>query len=274
MLKSVLITGAGSGLGEVTTIHLAQKGFKVFASDLRLDTVTKLKGLGGGRITPIELDVTSDESVDAAMAKISESGASLFGLVNNAGLMSLGASETAPLSDWQRQFDVNVLGVARMTRAVTPQMRTQGFGRIVNIASMAGRLAPAFMGAYSASKHAVMGMTASLRQELKPHGVQVSAIMPNFVPTPMMAHELDRLAEQTEAAPAYAEQHKQFGQWLKRAVATGVSPLEVAEAIEHALTAERPKPNYVVPKSSNGALILQDMLPTGISERIMRLVTR
>lgn len=155
--RVVLVTGASSGIGRVTAQYLANRGWRVFAGARRPEV---LEGVAG--IEPVRLDVTDDDSVAAAVDSVVARAGRLDGLVNNAGVSLLGAVEEISTDQARALLDTNVLGVIRMSRAVLPQMRHQGSGRIVNISSVVGFLPAPFMAVYAASKHAVEGLSESL----------------------------------------------------------------------------------------------------------------
>lgn len=273
MHHPVLITGASSGIGEACAIHLAHKGFRVFAAARRRDKLEELSSLAGGRITPVEMDVTDEASVAYALKTIAEEGATLYGLVNNAGVSVMGPLEEVPLSEWRRQYETNVFGLTNVTRGALPQMRAAGRGRIVNIGSVAGRIAAPFQGAYASSKHAVEGLSDALRRELAPHGVKVSIIRPGFINTPFGKQEQDALAPYAEDGRPYAEQVKRFKAWHAEGHPNAPTPGVVAEAVHEALTADRPRARYVVPKKMLGALAMRNLAPTFVSDRIFERVT-
>lgn len=270
MYKSVLVTGASSGIGEATAVHLAHKGFRVFAAARRLDKLKTLSGLGGGRITPLEMDVTDEASIAAALAEISDGGGALYGLVNNAGVSVMGPLEEVPAADWRRQYETNVFGLVSVTRAVLPQMREAGRGRIINIGSVAGRIAAPFQSVYASSKHAVEGLSDSLRRELAPHGVKVSLIRPGFINTPFGAQEQEEL--ERYAGGAYAEQLKIFKAWHAKGHPNAAGPIVVAEAVHHALTAKRPHSRYTAPAKFLGFLAMRNLLPSAIVDRVLERV--
>lgn len=272
MHQSVLITGASSGIGEACAVHLAHKGFRVYAAARRAEKLRELEGLAGGRITPVALDVNDDASVQNAMAQIADDGASLFGLVNNAGISVMGPLEDTPIDDWRRQYETNVFGLVRMTQAVLPQMREAGRGRIINIGSVAGRIAAPFQGAYASSKHAVEGLTDSLRREIEPYGLKVSLIRPGFINTPFGDQEQDELQAHVDAGGPYADAVRSFKAWHAKGHPTAPGPMVVAEAVHAALTAEHPHSRYTAPMSNGGSLALRNLLPTAIVDRILKRV--
>ncbi len=271
MYQSVLVTGASSGIGEATAIHLAHKGFRVFAAARSLDKLKTLSGLGAGRITPLEMDVTDEASIASALAEISDSGGALYGLVNNAGVGVMGPVEEVPPADWRRQYETNVFGLVNVTRAALPQMRATGRGRIINIGSVSGRIAVPFQGVYASSKHAVEGLSDALRRELAPHGVKVSLIRPGFINTPFGAQEQDELERYTGGA--YAEQIKIFKAWHAKGHPNAAGPIVVAEAVHQALTARRPHSRYTVPTKMLGFLALRNLAPSALTDRIFARVT-
>ena len=272
MHQSILITGASSGIGEATAVYLAHKGFRVFAAARRKDKLEVLSGLGGGRITPLSLDVTDEASIASALETIREDGGDLFGLVNNAGVSVMGPFEEISLEEWRRQFETNVFGLVRLTQAVLPQMRKAGRGRIVNIGSITGRLAAPFQGPYAASKHAVEGLSDSLRREVQPHGVKVSVIRPGFINTPFGHQEQEALDQFTGDGGPYADQVRIFKDWHAKGHPNAPQPTVVAEAVHHALTAARPNSRYTVPAKMHGVLMLRNLAPSAVTDRIFEQV--
>jgi NAD(P)-dependent dehydrogenase (short-subunit alcohol dehydrogenase family) len=273
LLKSVLITGASSGIGEAAAVHLAQKGFRVYAGARRLDRLKALEGLGGGRITALALDVADQASIDAAMERIAVDGRSLYGLVNNAGVSAVGPLEEVPLDEWRRAYETNVFGLVAMTTAVLPQMREAGAGRIVNIGSLTGRIASPFMAAYASSKHAVEGLSDSLRRELADTGIKVSLVRPGFINTPFGAHEQQDFAVYAGEGRPYARAVAAFKAWHAKGHPDGASPHEVAMTIEQALTADHPQSRYTVPARYIGALLMRNLLPSAIFDRALLRMT-
>ena len=245
----VLVTGASSGIGEATATHLASLGFNVFAGVRKPEDG---KRVAGARIEPVIIDVTDDASVASAAQAIADAAGAtgLAGLVNNAGIAVAGPLEFVDIAEFQRQLDVNVTGVLRTTQAMLPHLRNAR-GRIVNISSIGGRVAVPLVGPYAASKFALEGMSDSLRRELRPWGMHVAVIEPGAVATPIwdkgvdQADELDR-----DAPPEVRERYGEIIDAVRKASeknrTDGVPPQEVAEAVAHALTADKPKTRYLV----------------------------
>ena len=191
MKKTILITGVSTGFGKDTALTMAAAGHCVFGT--MRDTAGRNRDAAGALraqgIDVVEMDVTQDASVDAAFAAVLErTGGTLDVLVNNAGVMVQGISETITTGQARDMFDVNVLGVQRTTRAVLPAMRNARAGLIVNIGSILGRVTIPFVGLYGASKHAVEAMTESYRYELSQLGVDVVLVQPSAYPTGLYSH--------------------------------------------------------------------------------------
>ena len=180
MTLVALVTGASSGIGAATARRLARAGFVVYGAARRLDRLAALEGEG---VRPLALDVTDDASMVAAVERVVAEQGRIDVLVNNAGYGSYGAVEDVPQEEARRQIEVNLFGLARLIQLVLPAMRAQGSGRIVNVTSMGGRIATAFGGWYHASKHAVEGLSDSLRQEVARFGIDVVVIEPGGIRT-------------------------------------------------------------------------------------------
>jgi len=246
----VVITGASSGIGEACAIHLAGLGFNVFAG-VRKDA--DAQRIAGPRIEPLIIDVADDASVAAAAEQVrgAVAGAGLAGLVNNAGIAVAGPLEFMPLGEFQRQLEVNVTGVLRSTQAMLPLIRQGSRGRIVNISSIGGRVAAPMVGPYAASKFAVEGLSDSLRRELRPWGIHVALIEPGAVATPIWdksiaAGDQIRAESPPEAERLYGEVIEAIRKQAQKNAVDGVPPKEAAEAVAHALTADKPKTRYLV----------------------------
>lgn len=194
--KVVLITGAGTGFGRLSAETLANHGYTVFAGIREVDgrnaaTAAELKAHASGRIHPVELDVTSDASVSAAIAEIlSEGGGRLDVVVNNAGVATFGLAEAFTPAQLQALFEVNVIGPQRVNRAALPTMRAQGSGLLIQITSGLGRIIFPVMGIYSASKFAVEALAEAYRYELAPIGVDSVIIQPGAFPTGILTRTM------------------------------------------------------------------------------------
>ena len=269
MLKPVFITGASSGIGEAAAVHLAHKGFRVYAGARRLEKLKLLEGLGQDAITAVELDVTDERSIARALERIAEDGAPLYGLVNNAGVAVTGPVEEVDLDEWRREFETNVFGLLAVTKAVMPQMRAAGAGRIVNVGSLSGRVVAPFMGAYAASKHAVEAISDAMRREFGLVGVKVSLIRPGFINTTFGEQEQHGLEPFMEAGRPYADAVAAFKAWHAKGHPNGASPFEVAEKIHDALTSDRPHSRYTAPSRYLGILMMRNLLPSAVFDRLL-----
>jgi NADP-dependent 3-hydroxy acid dehydrogenase YdfG len=189
--KVVAITGASSGIGEATALACAQAGAKVALAARRADRIQELASrieADGGRAVAIETDVADEASARAFVEGAREQLGGLHGLVNNAGVMLLGAVEGADTEHWRRMIDVNCLGLLYCTHAALPIMREEGAGHIVNVSSVAGRIAALGSAVYNMTKWGVCGFSEGLRQEALHAGVRVTIIEPGFVETELQGH--------------------------------------------------------------------------------------
>jgi NAD(P)-dependent dehydrogenase (short-subunit alcohol dehydrogenase family) len=279
--KSVVITGASTGIGAACALHLDQKGFRVFAGVRKQGDADALRAQGSARLTAISLDVTDTVSTSTAASAVAGAvgAAGLAGLVNNAGIVVPGPIEFLPLPDLRRQLEINVVGQVSVTQAFLPLIRA-GRGRIVNMGSIAGRMSTPFTGAYSASKFALEALTDALRLELAPWGISVSIIEPGAVATPIWQKAARNAEAMLGAAPPetfllYAEAIEALRKTAAHAAENAVDPIEVARAVEHALTASRPRTRYVIGREAKiraaMALFVPDRVRDNLVARAMRL---
>lgn len=249
-MKTVVITGASTGIGRSTAEHLAKAGWQVFAG-IRKEKDGAALIAADDRIKPILLDVTKAEHVDAAVETVRAAlaGQKLGGLVNNAGIANMGPLAIQPLDQFQAHFEVNVFGLLRATQAFAPllgmdESLSGESGRIVNITSVGGRLASPFLGAYTATKHAVESMTDSLRRELVIFGIDAIAVGPGAVKTPIW----DKAEESNSSNPysnsPWSEPIEKFSETMLEGGRTGLDPEVIARTIETALTEAKPKARY------------------------------
>jgi NAD(P)-dependent dehydrogenase (short-subunit alcohol dehydrogenase family) len=273
-LGFILVTGASTGIGEATAIHLAGLGFHVFAGVRQTTAGERLQAAAPCGITPVILDVTDGESIGAARKDIERSleGKGLMGLVNNAGIAVGGPLEFLDLNEMRQQLEVNVIGPLAVIQAFLPLIR-KAQGRIVNIGSMSGRVACPLLGSYCASKYALEALTASLRQELRPWSIQVSLIGPGKIVTPLWKKSM--IAAEERVAKLPQEAHERYGQimtgMLEYSVKEGKSglpPLAVARTVEHALTAAKPRTRYTVGADARGWELLR-ILPERLRENLV-----
>src|SRR5215468_9012677 len=272
--RAFLVTGASSGIGRATALLLDRSGFQVFAGVRRGEQGEALRRKASERLTPILLDVTDQHSIEAAARSVADKlgGRALAGLVNNAGIDIAGPLETSSVADVRSQFEVNVIGLLSVTQAFLPLLR-QSRGRVVNIGSVLGRLAIPFMGAYSASKFALEGLTDAFRIELRPWRIHVSLIEPGPVATPLWSkpHLLAGMNEgRVDAAgKLYATANASANAAFTKFGQTGISPDKVAAKVFEALTARNPKPRYLVGRDAKALSWLASLVPDRIRDRIL-----
>jgi NADP-dependent 3-hydroxy acid dehydrogenase YdfG len=270
----VLITGASSGIGRAAAIELAGRGHRVFAAARRLAELEALAGARAG-ITAVQLDVTDEAGVQAAVARIdeltSEHGVDV--LVNSAGYALGGPIEALSSEAVEHQFQTNVFGLLRVTRAFLPRMRARRAGRVINVSSVVGRVVFPGMGVYSATKFAVEALSDALRMELAGFGVFVSLIEPGFVTTDIGPASAQQSAEFPVSIDGYEELASKAGTWVAKQITENAIPAEqVARRIAEAATARRPKPRYLLPASSRILIGTIGSLPAGAADRAKRRV--
>jgi NAD(P)-dependent dehydrogenase (short-subunit alcohol dehydrogenase family) len=266
MARSVFITGASTGIGNVTAHRMAAEGWRVFAGIRKEADATAAANAG---FVPVICDVTSDEQVDAAVTQVTAE-APLDGLVNNAGVAVALPLEAVEPKELEWQLAVNVIGQHRVTRALMPSL-IEARGRIVNISSISGRVGVPFMGPYTISKHALEGWSDVLRREMAAFGVKVSVIQPGSVKTPIWDKSHEDLAPRMEEIPdRYRDRYEQLiAEAVRVGNEEGIEPEEVASAIAHALTADRPKARYALPLQERILARVMPALPEMLSDRLM-----
>lgn len=256
--RTVLITGCSSGIGKATAARLAAVGWEVWATARRLETLADLTDC-----RHLQLDVTDEPSMQAAVDTVLAESGRLDALVNNAGYSLSGAVETLDLADIRREFETNVFGLVRLTQLVLPAMREQRSGRIVNMGSMGGKLTFPGGGAYHASKYAVEAFSDALRFEVSGFGIQVVLIEPGLITS-----SFDDAAVASMDLDAEGPYRR-----FNRAVATsttaayagplarlGGPPEAVAKVVETALTVAHPKPRYTVTLSAPASIAMRHVL--------------
>lgn len=272
--KTVLITGATAGIGRMTALHLTKLGHRVIASGRKVSELAKLKEEAAslGTLDTLVLDVTSKESIDAAVATVNQmtGGQGLDVLVNNAGFGVLGPTSEIDDAEMRRQYDTNVFGLMAVTRAFLPKMRERRAGRIINVSSVGGRITLPFFGVYNSTKYAVESLSDALRYELRAFGIDVSLIEPGVIRTNFEATAVGNLS-QFEGTP-YAAAVAKYEQMSKSADRFASNPIVIAKAIARAVSARRPAARYVAPRTTNVALWMSAILPTRVWDWAMRKV--
>ena len=260
--RAVLITGCSSGIGRATAERLARKGWSVYATARNVEAIAPLEE-SGCRLLP--LDVTDENSMRGAVEEVERGEDAVGVLINNAGYSQSGAVEEVPMEKVRRQFETNVFGLVRMCQLVLPGMRNQGFGRIVNLSSMGGRLTFPGAGFYHASKYAVEAISDALRFEVRGFGVDVVVIEPGLIRTGFaqtavgsMGDEEDGPYAGFEAGVARATSENYESGPLAR---LGGDPEAVAETVERAISASRPRARYTVTPSAKVLISTRRVLP-------------
>jgi NAD(P)-dependent dehydrogenase (short-subunit alcohol dehydrogenase family) len=274
LVKSVLVTGASTGIGEACALHLDRLGHRVYAGVRSQKHADGLRERGSERIVPVFLDVTDQEQIDAVAKQIADADGRLDGVVNNAGIARGGPLEYLPLEIWREQLDVNVLGQVAVTKAVLPFIRAAR-GRIVFIGSISGKIATMLMGPYGASKFAIEAISESLRNELRPWGISVSVVEPGAIKTPIWdkgRDQADRLEQALpeEARTRYAPHVAAIRKGIEMQDRQGASPDKVAAAVEHALFSARPKTRYPVGTDARVQSLMVRWLPDRAREAVIR----
>ena len=259
--KVALVTGASSGIGQATAERLAKAGYTVYGTSRR-------GGDASGRsFEMLPLDVTSDESVDAAVQKLMQAEGRIDLLVNNAGFgVAPAGAEESSMTQALSIFDTNFFGIVRMIRAVVPQMRRQGAGRIINIGSVLGFLPMPYGALYAATKHAIEGYSESLDHELRTRGIRVSVIEPAYTKTPFDANLLEPDAKLDE----YRAVRAAVNQPVKEVMATAEQPGVVADVVLKAASAARPKLRYTAGGLASRLRLLRRFAPTGLVDAGIR----
>lgn len=256
-----LVTGASSGIGQATAQRLSKAGYQAYG--------TSRRGAQSGpqSFAMLALDVTRDESVQAAVDELMRLEGRIDLLVNNAGFgVAPAGAEESSIEQSRAIFDTNVFGIIRMTRAVVPHMRRQGSGRIINIGSVLGFLPMPYGALYAATKHAVAGYSESLDHELRTRGIRVSVIEPAYTKTQFDANFMEPDAKLDE----YREARASLEKTLKNVLAAADQPEIVAEVVLKAASAARPKLRYAAGGLAKRLRLLRRFAPAGVLDAGIR----
>jgi NADP-dependent 3-hydroxy acid dehydrogenase YdfG len=269
--KAVLITGCSSGIGHATAELLASQGWNVYASARRLESIADLQARG---CKTLALDVTDEASMCAAVKQVTEAEGAIGVLINNAGYSQSGAVETVPVDAVRRQFETNVFGLLRICQLALPGMRDQGWGKVVNLGSMGGKLTFPGGGIYHSTKYALEALSDALRFEVRGFGVDVILIEPGLITTGFG----DVASGSVSAAPdegPYARFNRHVAKLTAEAykgpmIKLGGGPEAVASTIAKALAAKRPKARYPVTASAHLLINQRRLTPDRIWDLMMR----
>lgn len=264
---AVVVTGASTGIGRATAERLDRVGFRVFAGVRKESDARALRDSSSEALTPLSLDVTDAQSIEAAVERVAEEtgGVGLAGLVNNAGVAVGGVLEFLDLDQLRRQLEVNLIGAVAVTKAFLPAIRESG-GRVVNISSDSGFLSTPFLAPYCASKFGLEAISDSLRRELRPWGIEVVIVEPGAIATPIwdkagpQASEI-RQSLSPRAEQLYGEYFDKMESYVRKQAEVAISADAVAQAVERGLTARRPRTRYQVGNDAKMARWMTRLLP-------------
>ena len=271
--KIVLVTGATAGIGRMSALHLARQGHHVIATGRKLAELAKLAAEAAAenlKVDTVPLDVTSDDSIRAAVVAVDKLTANhgLDVLVNNAGFGVLGPTSDITDAEMRRQYETNVFGLMAVIRAFLPRMRDRRAGRIVNVSSVGGRMTLPFFGVYNSTKYAVESLSDALRYELRAFGVDVVLIEPGVIRTNFESTAVSNL-EQFKGS-VYGPSMLKVDDLSKKMDRFASEPIVIARAIAKAVRVRRPAARYVAPRSTYFILVLQAVLPTPMWDWSMR----
>lgn len=272
--KSVLITGASTGIGRESALYLAERGYRVAATSRSLDRLDGLRreAESVGTIHCVELNVDSDLSVSQAVQSVIEAYGRIDVLVNNAGYGLWGPVQSFSLEELQAQFETNFFGAFRMIRAVLPSMTSAGAGTIINVSSVEGRLVTPFSGGYAASKFALEGLSEALRYELWPQGIRVAVVEPGLFDTGFHDSQVEASGADSPDLPygpviaRYRERRGKYDRFAK-------DPVRVARVIHKIIRARRPRFRYPVGAEATIGIPASQLMPERLFQAILRRAT-
>lgn len=270
----VIITGASAGIGEETARRLARGGAKVVITARRperLEALARELDPGGASVLAVAGDITSDADrrklVAAAVAKFGR----IDALVNNAGYGTRGPIEIVPVDLIRKNYETNIFSLLALTQLVVPAMRERRSGCIVNIGSVAGKIARPLSSIYDSTKHALEALTDGLRGEMKPFGVRVSLIRPGFIATEFVEAANTASADVVAHAGPYAPYYKGYGESTKTMRRVAGVPDDIARLVERAITSDNPAARYNGPFHAKLMLLLRWLLPDAAIAWVVRL---
>ena len=270
--QTVLVTGASSGMGKDFALTLAQQGYRVYAAARRLEKMEHMKTAG---VTPLKMDITKDEDIQAVVKTIADDAGGVDILINNAGFGMYGAVEDTSIDDARYQFEVNLFGLARLTQLVLPSMRDKGAGKIINISSIGGKIYTPLGAWYHATKHGLEGWSDSLRLETAQFGIDVVIVEPGAIKTefgdvmggPMM---------ERSGKTAYAKLAKGLSKALKQANegSGGSEPKVITDLILKAVKSDKSKTRYAAGKYAAQLLFMRRWFSDRLFDRAVMSMVR
>lgn len=273
-MRSIVITGVSTGIGRGAAGAFVGAGYRVFGSVRKEEDAARLRGELGERFVPLVFDVTDREAVLGAAEKVGDvvGDGGLAGLVNNAGTAMAGPLALQPLDDVRAQFEANVVGLISVTQAFLPLLGTDRSrpgppGRIVNMSSVGGRVASPFLGAYAGTKHAVEGISDSLRRELMPYGIDVIVVRPGAVRTEIWAK--GATSKDLYADTDYEEPLDKFEAYANGLAKGGYSPEEFGGLVLRAFERKRPRTRYAIVRGRLANWVVPTLLPDRWLDRLI-----
>jgi NAD(P)-dependent dehydrogenase (short-subunit alcohol dehydrogenase family) len=275
MSKSILISGASTGIGNALSLALDRQGYQVFAGVRNTNDADALRRQASPRLTPVMLDVTLPEMISDACREVNEkTGGELFCLVNNAGINLSGALEFIPLQDFRQQLEVNLIGQLALTQACMPMLRKEA-GRMIFVSSIAGRLVTPFNGPYAASKSALVSIADALRMELAPWNIAVSVLIVGSVQTPIWEKSIHKAGEIMRRMPAeawklYKSPQKRAAAVYSRTGQRGLSVENVVKITQRLLETSHPKAYVLVGWDAVLLELMSKLLPVRLRDWLVR----
>lgn len=266
--KTVLITGASSGIGKATAKELVVKGYSVYTAARRIEKMDDLKALG---CVPLRMDITKEQDVQAVVERIREEQGGVDILINNAGFGTQGSIEETSLEDARYQFDVNLFGLARLTQLVLPTMRENRFGKIINVSSVGGKIYVPLGGWYHATKHALEGWSDCLRTEVQQFGIDVIIVEPGAIGTEFNDVFVGPMLERSGDGPYGKMAHglAKYAQEMGERPNGSSPPSVIADTIVKALTARRPRTRYAAGKLAKPILFARRFASDRMFDRLI-----
>ncbi|MFZ2804085.1 MAG: SDR family oxidoreductase [Patescibacteria group bacterium] len=273
-MKTIFITGTTRGIGRETALLFARNGWRVFGcgrDEQKIAEVNEIAKKENLALEVFRMDVTKQEEIEKGVARIMDAtdGVGPDVLVNNAGYQELGPVEDLTLETWYSQFDTNFIAYLSMIKAFVPKMRERKSGRIINLASVAGRVSFPIYGAYNASKHAVEGMSDALRMELKQFGIKVVIIEPGPIISNINVTGYANLTKNRPAQTAYGKLYDEGPEKLARLEKNSYPTEMAAKKIYRAATASRPRQRYAVTFVASAAIFAKKFLPGWMMDAIL-----